>query len=92
MQRLQSKSEELFESAEVLACPKLQRDAEELCYKLNYERPGAPCFDEPPDCGRTFIDRTRIDYGSFGLSETSKRRRDALSIFLSGLFSIPYEN
>ena len=58
MQRLQSKSEELFESAEVLAYPKLQRDAEELCYKLNYERPGAPCFDEPPGYGSNLIDRT----------------------------------
>ena len=58
MQRLQSKSEDLFESAEVLACPKLQRDAEELCYKLNYERPGAPSFDEPPGHGSNLINRT----------------------------------
>ena len=54
-------------ATEVLACPKLLRDAEELRYKLNYGRPGAPSFDEPPGYGNNLIDRTRIDYGSFGL-------------------------
>ena len=39
--------------------PKLQRDAlRGLRYKLNFGRPGAPSFDEPPGYGRTFIDGT----------------------------------
>ena len=62
-------------ATEVLACPKLLRDAEELRYKLNYGRPGAPSFDEPPGYGNNLIDRTRIDYGSFGL--VPKLLRDA---------------
>ena len=43
----------------------------------------APSFDEPPGYGSILIDRTRIDYGSFGLVPKLPRDAEGLSYKLN---------